>query len=310
VKILALCVLLCASFLEVGCNSMNNNTPTTPPVVDDSATVYYQVSFFGFHPLRDSEFYILWLKIAPDSVLRMASVLQINPASPIDSAIMFGKFEMVNPLDSIEEALITLEKTSTPQTAGLPIARSGKFNADSSGKHLSSVMDASQFLGDYTALSGSLVFTSTLPDTLAYTHEFYLMNEQGVKQSSSLLSLSLPPAGWKYGLWAEDLHFTPNEFFFYGLFSSPEGHDSDSTNDHYPYPGGWKPQAMNVPSGSIIVTLEPLFYGDNLKLKGASPFTLLQFNRIRYIERDHNYPMSNISHGNIPLGGTIAFRKN
>ena len=307
-KIRALIFVLCIIFSAEGCKK--DNTVTAPPTADDSTTVYYQIDFFGMHPLRDSEFYVLWIKVAPDSSWRMTSVLHIATGSPADSAIMFGKFTMVDSLDNINDALITLEKSSTPSSIGLPIARCGMLSIDSSKKHLSSTIDANQFLRDYSSLQGGLVFTSTSTDSLAYTHEFYLMNLQGIKQTPSLLSLNQPPKGWKYGLWAEDLHFTPHEYFFYGLFSSPDGHDTDSTKDFYPFPGGWKPQRMDMSSGSIIVTLEPLFYGDSVKFIGLSPFTLLQFNRIRFISKDKNYPMINVALHNIPGGGTITFRRN
>ena len=308
-KIHAPIIFLCIFFLIVGCKK-ESNPVTPPPKVVDSTIVNYEIDFFGLNPLRDSEFYVLWIKVIPDSSWRMTSVLHTAAGSPVDTAIMYGAFRMIHALDSISDVLITLEHTSSPSVVGLPIARSEVLNVDSAKRYASSFLNANQFLGDYSALQGGLVFTSNMIDSLAYTHEFYLMNLLGTKQTPSLFSLNAPPNGWKYGLWAEDLNFTPHEYFFYGLFSNPIGHDSDSTNDSYPYPGGWKPQRMDMASGSIIVTLEPLFYGDSLKFKGPSAFTILQFNRIPFIDKNKNYPMGNVSLHNIPRSGTIEFTRN
>jgi hypothetical protein len=182
------------------------------------------------------------------------------------------------------------------------------FSSDSSKKRIIANFDSKNILGDSSSLQGGLVFTSTSSDTLAYKHEFYLMSYRSSSYNPSILSLPIPPSGWKYGLWAVDSNFTPHQSFLYGLFSSPIGHDNDSINDFFPYPGGSKPQRMDMPSGSIIVTLEPEFYGDQLKFIGCSPFTLLRFDRMKYTQKNVNYPMRNMASEGIP-GGWIVLNK-
>jgi len=208
------------------------------------------------------------------------------------------------PLDSFVAARVTIE--SSNGTPGVPLVETHTIQLAADGKSLTASFDSKNILGSFSSLQGSIVFTSPLADTLAYTHEFYLMNYKD--KTPALQSLPLPSTGWKYGLWVEDSAFTPHEYFFYGLFSSPFGHDSDSANDRYGFPGGWKPQQMNVGNGSIFVTLEPLFYGDSLKYKGPSAFTLLRFDRLRFINKNQNYPMINIAAYNIP-NGTLVLRK-
>jgi len=258
--------------------------------------------------MRAGEFLALWVKVAPDTAWQFVSLMTFVYRYPNDSVVLDGKFSCSKPIDSLKDVLLTLERTDKPQSPGLLVAQNGVFLFDSTKTHLSTSLSAKPVLGDFSSLRGSLIFTSPLPDTTAYTHELYLMNFQGSQQIPSLLSLNILPAGWKYGLWAVDTNFTPHQSFFYGLFSNPEGHDSDSTNDHYPYPGGWKPQRMDIKGGSIIVTIEPEFYGDLLKFKDPSPFVLLEFKRIRNIARDNIYPMKNVSSTAIP-SGTITFRK-
>src|ERR1700724_1751983 len=102
--------------------------------------------------LRDSEFYVLWVKVIPDSSWHISSALHINAITSADSTIIFGKFRMVSSLDSIYDGLITLEETSTPSSPGLPIARCGKLQIDSSKKYVRSTLDANQFVGDFTSL--------------------------------------------------------------------------------------------------------------------------------------------------------------
>jgi hypothetical protein len=296
--VIGLCSLL-------GCKTNNPSQPPSPAPAQDTVTLNFQIRESGIRPLRTGEFYVAWVKIRPDTSWQYTSDLRIST----DSNFVYGKFSSREPLDSIQEAVLSIERTNVPLSIGLPLQQTGMFSFDSGNKHFSASFTSKQSLGDFSALQGSLVFTSTSPDSLEYTHEFYLMNIQGSAKSPSLLSLAVPPMGWKYGLWALDSNFTPREYFFYGLFSSAKGHDSDSTNDFFPYPGGRKPQQMNMSSGSIIVTLEPEFYSDSLKNIGPSTFTLLRFDRIRFIEKDKNYPMTNVAQSGVP-NGTITFWKN
>ena len=305
-KIRILLFLLCTGIAASGCKKDNPVDSKPPPVKADSIT--YQIKAYGIQDMRQGESLVLWIKMGSNNSWQKADILKVRYRFPDDSVSIVGKFFAGQPLDSLNDVLISLEHTSAPSAPELPIAGSGTLVLDSAKSNLTGMLDSRYYISDYSSLHGGLVFTSPLPDSTAYTHEFYLMNIQGSSQSPSLLSLSVPQEGWKYGLWAFDLNFTPHQYFLYGLFSAPQGYDSDSANDHYPFPGGWKPQQMNVPSGSIVVTLEPEIYGDSLKFKGPSSFKLLQFDRFKFIEKDKNYPMTNVSSHSLP-GGTILFRR-
>jgi len=307
VKVLYFLFFYTIFFAVTGCK-ISNTASSEPPPADSTSTINFQVSQLGMRNLRIGEYYFMWIKVANDTVWKQAKQLSISYISSSDTAVIVGTLKNVK-VDSISGVLITIERTSNPLTPGLPLLQAYDFNFDLINKVTTAILDHSSILGDYSSLQGSLVFTSKSSDSLAYTHEFYLMNVLGSIQSASLTSLTTPSAGWKYGLWVEDTNFTPHEYFFYGLFFKATGHDSDSTNDFYPFPGGWKIQQMNMPSGSIIVTLEPQFYGDSLKYVGPSPFTLLSFNRTRFIEKNKNYPMTNLSAFGVP-SGTITFRRN
>jgi hypothetical protein len=256
--------------------------------------------------LRQGEHYILWWKTLRDSSWKKIYLADTLHTIATDSVAIIGQFASDLPLDSLTDALITIQAPNVPVTQSYPLIESHGFIISADKRTATAGFDSKNILGDFSSLQASLVFTSPLADTLAYNHEFYLMNY--ADKTPALQSLPLPPDGWKYGLWVEDSAFTPHEYFFYGLFSAPAGHDSDSANDHYAFPGGWKPQKMNASNGSIFVTLEPLFYGDSLKYVGPSSFTLLRFDRIPFINKNQNYPMITIAAGAIP-NGLIIFRK-
>jgi len=290
------------------CKKDNPVAAKVSPGGDDSSTVYYQLNTLGLHQPRSGEYFILWTKTSPDTTWEVIAPLKIIYTSPEDSTMMVGKFLLNRSLDSIRDVLVTVEQSNTPQKPGLVLCKENFRNLDSSKKLLTFSLESKSVLGDFYPLLGNIVFTSKSSDPLAYTHEFYLMNFSVSDYKPSLQSLPATPQGWEYGLWVADTNFTPHEYFFYGLFSTPTGHDSDSTNDFFSFPGGSKPQQMNMPSGNIIVTLEPLLYGDQLKYHGPSPFTLLQFNRIRDIQKDSNYQMTNVSEHGVP-SGSITFRR-
>ncbi len=297
-------------FAVEGCKKDDpvSTADTTKKPLPDSNTIYFVINELGLHNLRAGEHYQLWLKIAPDTSWKSIMTLVISYTSQADSAVMVGSIQSNKSIDSIMGALISIENSNSSLSPSFPLLEAKQFISDHKKLRIASLNHDST-IGDYSDLQGSLVFTSRHSDSLAYTHEFYLMNLEGGGQTPTLKPLKIPIQGWKYGLWAEDTNFTPHQYFFYGLFTDAKGHDSDSINDFYPFPGGWKSQRMNVAGGSIIITLEPQMYGDQLKFKGPSPFTLLNFDRMRFIEKDKNYPMINLSNHGLP-SGTILFRKN
>jgi hypothetical protein len=293
--------ILLGSCAISGCNK-GNPVSSNPNIKN----IYFTISEAGLRYPRAGEHYFLWIKTVHDTSWQ--EIAQVDTFKFNDTTYISKEFSSDIAIDSITAVQVTLQPSNVSvPILDFPVLEGHSFSYDSAHKTTVSPLISKKTLGDFSAMQGGLVFTSTKPDSLAYTHEFYLMNYTASLQTPSLLSLPVPPNGWKYGLWAIDSAFTPHEFFFYGLFTNPSGHDSDSTNDYYPFPGGWKPQQMNFGNGSIIVTLEPLLYGDSLKYKGPSPFTLLNFNRILFIEKNRNYPMTNISAQGVP-NGYILFR--
>jgi hypothetical protein len=285
-----------SSLLFGGCSK--SPTDSSPPVTDKKK-IEMRFEGSGFYPLRSGEYYSFWVKQKDDSLFRLVSdTLLYHPPSGND--FVYYKYIQVDSLDSLSEVLLTIERTRSPSSPGLAVLSGNVIHKSDS---VYSVLSDS-LLGYFTATEGKLTFTTTSADTSAYTKEFYLMNSNG---AASLADLPAPAPGWIYALWMIDKNYFPPQQFFYGTFTSASGHDSDSLNDFYPYPGGAKKQPMNVPSGSIVVTLEPLFYGDSLQFKGASPFWLLEFPRIGYIVRDRSYDMTNVSGNYIPEA-SVSFK--
>ncbi|MEP7235397.1 MAG: hypothetical protein ABI778_08890 [Ignavibacteriota bacterium] len=295
-----ICLIWCAC---------GTDTPPDPKVTRSTDSAHYEFHSLGIAHVRSGDNLVLWVKIAPDPEWHYVRALPIIFIYPGDSVIFNGYFYCKESLDRVQGVMITLERTTKPTFPGVIIARSDSVIFDSAAKESYAVLDATNYLGDYSTLAGSLDFTSPLPDTTSYRHEFYLMDQVGQIRSPSLVGLNSPPTGWRYSLWAIDSNFTPHQYFHFGSFTSAEGHDNDSLNDNYAFPGGWKPQAMNIPSGYILVTLEPELYGDSLKFKGPSAFSLLSFKRIYDIVADKNYVMTNVSRNTIPKG-MITFTKN
>ncbi len=247
-------------------------------------------------PPRLGEQYVLWLRNGIDSPWVNTTLIKVAYISPADTSAFLFHHTFTTGIINISDAMITIENNPTPIVPGL-VLMSGQLSGDDSKK--TSNLSATP-LGDFSELNGSVVYTTQSSDTTAYKHEFYLSSYNGSTFVPSLSRLPFAPSGWKYGVWAVDSNFTPDQLIFYGLFSDSLGHDSDSTNDHLLFPGGDKLQPMDVSTGSIIVTLEPDFYGNNVKLKGPSPFPLLSLKRSKYIQRNINYPMTRVTATGIP----------
>lgn len=241
--------------------------------------------------LRQSEGYVVWLKFENDPSWHKINQISVFLRGDDSTSILYTT-ELAPKIDSLSEVLLTLEKDTAVATDPGLILYHGYFSGDSAYKV---AMFNPMPLGDFSQLNSSLVFTTHSKDTTAYIKECYLADYESGKIQSSLSALPGAPAGWKFGIWAIDSVNFPIQKVYYGQFTSPVGHDSDSSNDAEAFPGGFTNAPMNQPHGSIIVTLEPDWYGNDVKLKGPSPFTLLRFDRTRFLVRDHNFPMLNVS---------------
>ncbi|MEI8134128.1 MAG: hypothetical protein WCH46_03490 [bacterium] len=289
--------------------SCKKDQPTDPNKDSDKIGLRFTLTASGLRYLRIGEHYVLWAKARSDTSWTRISQLDTLGFNSQNEAVAVGLFDSKLSLDSITDALLTIQppNSSTP-SFDFPIAEAHHFIYDSAVLRSTASLTSVALLGDYTATQGNVVYTSTRSDSLAYTHEFYLMNYSVGSQTQSVVSLPLPPKGWQYGLWVQDSNFVPHQKFFYGLFSKAIGHDSDSTNDAYSFPGGWKAPNLASASGSIIVTLEPNFYGDSLKFNSPSPFTILSLNRTKFLEKNKSYRMENVAGQGLP-NGTLIFRK-
>jgi hypothetical protein len=284
----------------IGCDSIS--MPHDNGGVD--STIYkidFEFRVKNFRPLRPGEFYSLWVKQRPDSTWRLASDSNFNRFQVLDSTSIYGRFFSPIHPDSIYEAIVTIELTKKPSAPGIALLRANVLR-DTGFLTMA-------HLGNFSKATGGLTFTSkSLTDPEAYKREFYLINLNNGTPQSSIAMLPQLNSGWRYGLWAADYEFFPYHEFLYGLFDDPVGYDSDSAGDAYPFPGGAKKQRMDVPTGRIIVTLEPPLYGDSLRYHGAELLYILQLNRFEQIERDKFYPMGNVSGGWLPFG-RITFIK-
>lgn len=273
-----------------------------PPPCGSPNAIYkvdFEFKVKNLRPLRDGESYSLWVRPACDSVWRLASDTTFNKFPVRDSTVIYGRFNSNLLPEEIAEAMVTIELSTKPITPGIALLKgliSNRFG-----------LLSMNHLGDFSKTTGGVTFTSPSPDSDAYKHEFYLMKLDG-EPKASIAALPVLHSGWRYGIWVADYEFFPYHEFLYGLFDKAAGHDSDSASDAYAFPGGEKKQRLDVPTGRIIVTLEPPFYGDSLRYKGAELLYVLQFNRFVAIERDKFYPMANVSGGWLP-SAQITFTK-
>jgi hypothetical protein len=228
----------------------------------------------------------------------------------LDSLVQTGTLSRVFTPDTFISVVVTIERTSKPLTPGIillsGIIRSDKKQTD--GKDSIYALLSVPFLDPLTKTSGGVTFTSTSSDTTSYLREFYLLKFRSGEPEASLQDLPTPTPGWIYGLWVYDDNFFPPHQFLYGTFRTPIGHDTDSTDDAYPFPGGIKKQQLNIGSGVIRVTYEPDLYGDSLRYIGISPFGIIEVARKQFIDRNKYYEMVNIADMSFPYGA-VSFKR-
>ncbi|MBS1902288.1 MAG: hypothetical protein JSS75_01125 [Bacteroidetes bacterium] len=253
------------------------------------------------HAPRSGEHYVLWFKYNGDTGWRSVDTISFSYYLLGDQMTNTSILDSSRTLGDLSEAVISLERTigTEPTT----IVLRGTFSGTDT---MRASLDASA-IGDFSGMAANLVFTSTLPDPTAYTKEFYLTSYDGAKYLPSLSALPALTSPWKYGLWAVDSNYSPDQLIYYGMFTQASGHDSYPVGDNLAFPGGDGRHAMNVPTGSIIVTLEPDLYGNDVGKLGPTQMTLLRFDRTRKIVRDSNFVMSNVSATTMPTVNIRVF---
>lgn len=292
--LLYICSVALLSFWITSCSSSSEpgKGKDTTTHVDSNYLDQIRLVVHHLPALRQPEGYAVWFKLIGQNSWQRVKTINTPFYRGDDSTSILYSTTLAPKIDSLSEVLLTLEKDTSVATApGLELYH-GFFVGDSAFKI--ATLNANP-LGDFSQLNSSIVFTTQSSDTTAYIKELYLADYESGKIQSSLSALPTPPSGWKFGIWSIDSVNFPVQTVYYGQFTSPFGHDSDSSNDAQAFPGGFTNAPMNQPHGSIIVTLEPDWYGNDVKFKGPSPFTLLRFDRTRFLLRDHNYPMFNVS---------------
>jgi hypothetical protein len=247
-----------------------------------------ELKFFAKHlfPLRDREYYALWVRERPALEWKFVSSADLFSRQADTNLFYFRSCG----IQSLSDLFLTIENQKDPSTPGATVLQSViTHTQDTAYATLTTT------LPDADKISGAVTFTSLSSDSTAFTREFYLLKFSGATAEQSLQNLPPPPAGFRYGLWAYNTDFFPPQQFLYGTFTTPVGNDDDTAGDEYPFPGGMKKVQLNSGSGLIIVTLEPMLWGNELRNEGPSSYRLLQFERRKNIVRDSAYQMDNVA---------------
>jgi len=265
---LASLLLLALSFM--GCS---HSTSSNPPETT-SKGIAYVIDAQDLRALRSNETYVFWLhRIGDTNVIKVSElVVDKYKLHGPDSLQLSGTIALSDTLTNFDEAMISVERDTTAKSPGSILLRgkaigAGVFDLDAS------VQGA---VADLRFTSGSATFVTASSDTTRVFHEFYLMNLTQANPTASLSNLPNLGFGWHYSVWVTDSSFSPYHLFWYGAFQHPAGHDSDSTNDTFPFPGGFEPPSLLNSRGKIEVTVEPDFQLVGLRPKGPSTFPILE----------------------------------
>jgi desulfoferrodoxin (superoxide reductase-like protein) len=264
-------------------------TPTVPPVDSTGAKVAYSVNTGTLPTLRSDEHYVLWARI-------YGSLTYLKLGELIPGKAKFGIVPFAAHPDTVNEARITIESDTSVQTMGASLLG----GLQSSGQSIALAATNGLGVGDLTLVKGIATFSTKSADTTRAFHEFYLMQLQNGTPVASLQNLPKPATGWHYAVWVADSSFIPNHLFYYGAFLNPTGHDSDSVNDTYAFPGGFEPPLLAGSNGEIELTIEPDFSLSSLKKIGPSPFPFLVGGIPKYLYANESVQMLNVAATGIP----------
>jgi hypothetical protein len=292
-----------ATILFAGCgesSTEDNKRPPAPPPPSKDTAKFFTLSVDNLRPLDTaSGQYVLWIKGPGDSALRLAKRLDFwtRPGG----LMTFSGSILVGKPDSLSEVLVSIEPMQTPASPSNQLIK-GTYDRSQAAY----ILTTDSTVGDFSAISGSVLFTTASSDTNRARSEFYLMRLNASTPTASLNNLPVLPTGWHYGLWVLDSNFIPRHRFFYGLFSQAEGHDSDSSHDAFAFPGGYNPASLTDPAGRIEITLEPDIAIKNGKPVAPSPITLLYLRLQRFITLNQTIDLTNVWASSAPRG-TLKF---
>lgn len=297
--------LLVGIMVWMGCHS-DPVTPT-PPVYNPNDSIHY-LTITGRHiqMARAGEAYGLWYRYGADSVWQLGSSFTQLYSAPADSLQrLYGYFILHGSLDSISAVQLTLDPLSGPR---VPTSHIATGTLSGGRDSVRGVMAAAASFSAFGATSADVIFVSSTSDTNRAQHEFYLADQGTGGLTASLQSLPLPPIDWIYALWVTDSNFYPRHKFLYGTFASASGHDSDSLNDAYPFPGGFRTNDLDVPGGNILITLEPKFSLSSLRTSGPSGVNILSLPLPRFITNGETLAMKNVAATTVPTVAIIIKR--
>ncbi len=233
--------------------------------------------------------YVLWFEMR-DTRWQAVPLRSWTTAKGIDSLSFRGLLATFP--DSIVRTVLSIEPRVIPSTPSAKIM-GGNFTgaASNSARLLSTDSDGT---GDYSGVTGSVLFTTKSSDTNRAKQEFYFMRDSNGVFTASLVALPKPNAGWVYGAWVVDSNFYPKRTIFYGYFTSVGGVDSKPNNAAYPFPGGFNPAQLNDPGASLLVSLDPAFADSTNHPEGPSPITVLSTPLARFIDYNQTIAMKNV----------------
>ncbi len=291
------CVLLsvCLFSILVGCGT---STPTQTPPTSGTGVINYVISAQDLRAPRPNETYILWLRPTGSTSLIKVMELVVDKYKlhGPDSLGFSGSTSLTDSLLRYDEALISLEPDTTVTVPGSILMRGvaispGIFDLDPA---------AEGAVADLRFVTGLATFATKSPDSSRVHHEFYLADLSQPVPTSSLSNLPNLGANWHYAVWVTDSVFSPAHLFYYGAFLHPTGHDSDSTNDSFAFPGGYEPPTLDRSYGKIEVTVEPDFHLADVKRRGPSPFPILEGSLPLKIYSNTVVPLQNVVRRGLP----------
>ena len=290
--------------LALGLSSCGNDTaPTTPPNTKSSDSIFhFQLPVANLHKLDPAyEQYVLWLKIKTNGTAVWTAFKLTTPyLGNSDSLKWLSDLILHISLDSIVRVALSIEPPVIPAVPSSKLI-AGTFVGGTSNTAVLTASD-SDGAGDYSSATGSVLFTTKSSDTNWAKSEFYLMRVNNGTSTASVQNLPVPRAGWVYALWVLDSNYYPLHKFFYGSFTDAAGPDSDPTNDEYPFPGGYKPAALNDPGAMLEITLQPSFEVQNSAPSAPSPIPVLWLQLQRFIDFNQSLDLQNAWQATMPSG--------
>jgi hypothetical protein len=268
-----LSVVVLLLLLLVGCR---HDTPvqTTPPPTTHTGEITYTVYAQDLRAPRANETYLLWIRpTGTTDLIKLAElVVDKYKLHGPDSLVLTGKTNLKDSLLPYDEALISLEPDTSVTKPG-SVLMLGAAN----GAGIFDMDPATEgAVADLRFTTASATFGTRSADTTRSHHEFYLADLSGSTPISTLANLPNIGFGWHYAIWVTDSFYSPLHLFYYGAFLHPNGHDSDSTNDSFAFPGGFEPPSLDNTHAKIEITVEPDFHLANVKALGPSPFPILE----------------------------------